>query len=256
MIIDVLKKALLALRQKPIVLWGTSLLYGVVAGLIQMFAVVPIVSIPLALILEAGMSSVFLKSCDGREVKCENIFCGFRKENIARVGSGMCWQWLWKAIWAFVPVVNIVKHYSYSFTPYILMENENMTAADALRESMRLTKGKKLYMFLTDLIIVVGIALVFAILVLLAQIPFIGGLFMAIAVLFAIAVLLFLSLFWGIVKATFYREGNASYSYTPASAGTGPVYHEPDWECEECHTVNAGGTKYCRACGKEKNPTA
>ncbi len=249
MIINVLKNALLAMRKKPIVLWGTSLLYGVIAGMIKLFAVAPILSIPLALILEAGMMAVFLKSYDGREIKCENIFCGFRKENIVRVGSGMCWRWLWTAIWLLVPVVNIIKHYSYRFTPYILMENENMTAADALRESMRLAKGKKLYMFLTDLIIYVGVALVGLILGLLAMIPFVGGLFVAVGILYGLALALFLSLFRGIVDAAFYRESNVAQAYS-TSIDT-PVY-EPDWECEDCHTVNAGGTRYCRACGKEK----
>ena len=49
----------------------------------------------------------------------------------------------------FIP--GIIKAYSYCFTPYISMDNEELTAEECINESMKLTNGYKMKLFLLDL---------------------------------------------------------------------------------------------------------
>ena len=68
-----------------------------------------------------------------------------------------------------VIVPGIIKGYAYSATYYLLRENPDMTAMDALRESQRLMNGNKMRLFCLDLsflgwyllsIVTFGIALI------------------------------------------------------------------------------------------------
>ncbi len=49
----------------------------------------------------------------------------------------------------FIP--GIIKAYSYCFAPYISMDNEELTAEECINESMKLTNGYKMKLFLLDL---------------------------------------------------------------------------------------------------------
>ena len=268
----ILKKSFSVLAQKPVTLWGVSLLYVVIALLVTTAgSALPLIAIPITLTLAAGMAAIYLDGYNGRSVSPEQLFAGFKRDNLPRVTGGICWYYLWSLLWAFVPVVGIIKSYSYRFTPYILMTRPEISATEALKVSMIETKGYKLMMFLTDLLIAAAIVVVTIILAALSAIPYAGILFGIITFLFVIALILFLPLFVGLVQAAFYQETSngtytaASYkpaSYNPAAAATtvAPVSsdedtaitpNEGDWYCKECNTLNAAGTFYCRACGKK-----
>ncbi|MCH5213500.1 MAG: hypothetical protein J1G06_10840 [Oscillospiraceae bacterium] len=266
----VLKKSLSVLAKKPVVLWGVSLLCAIISLLVATAgSAVPLIAIPIILTLSAGMSAVYLDGYNERTVSSKQLFKGFSKDCLLRVTGGMCWYYLWVLIWELVPVVGIIKAYSYRFTPYILITRPEVDATDALKISMMETKGYKLMMFLTDLLIVAAIIVAMIVLALLSAIPYVGILFAVITVLFAIALVLFLPIFYGLVGAAFYQETrNGTFtaaSYKPASYNTNahPTFVAPvktaedtaiqpkegDWYCAECDTLNAAGTKYCRACG-------
>ena len=270
----ILKKSFSVLAKKPVMLWGVSLLYLVIAMLVAAAgSAVPIIAIPIILTLSAGMFALYLDGYNGKPISSKQLFKGFSKENLFRVTGGMCWYYLWSLLWIFVPVVGIIKAYSYRFTPYILITRPEIDATDALKISMIETKGYKLMMFLTDLLIFAAIFVVSLVLSLLAQIPYVGFLFGIISVLFTIAIWLFLPLFCGLVGAAFYQETKSgtftAAAYTPASYN--PSAHTPttvapvtatedtviepkedgDWYCKDCNTLNAAGTFYCRACGKK-----
>ena len=266
----ILKKSLSVLSKKPITLWGISLLYAFIALLVSTTgSALPLIAIPITLTLSAGMSALFLDGYNGKPVSSNQLFKGFSKDNFWRVTGGMCWYFLWSTLWSFVPVVGIIKAYSYRFTPYILITRPEIDATDALKVSMIETKGYKLMMFLTDLLIAAAITVAIIILASLSAIPYAGILFGIILILFIIALIMFLPLFTGLVEAAFYQETKsgtftaatykpASYNPESTTVTVAPVSNEEDtaiepkegeWYCKECNTLNAAGTFYCRACG-------
>lgn len=206
-IFDFYRKAFSVLAQKPIKLWGLSLLYILIASLISSLgSLVPIITIPIVLVLSLGFTGILLKGYHGEEVNTKQLFQGFKKEEIVRNGAGMCWMELWTLIWGFVPVMNVIKSYSYSFTPYILLTDKNISATESLRKSMRMTDGYKGKLFGADILIIVGYIAALIVLAMLGQIPYIGWIFMVALFLFNVAVLLFLPIFIGLVHTAFFEE--------------------------------------------------
>lgn len=254
MVKNILTRSISILAKFPIKLWGISLLSSVITTIITLAGLsVPIITVPIVLTISTGMSVIFLNGYNGETPETPQLFDGFKKENFLRVCGGSCWTKLWQTIWAFVPIAGIVKAYQYAFTPFILMKKPEIGATQAIKESMRLTKGYKGMMFLTDVCVVLAIVLVYIILGALSAIPFLGGLFAIILFLFMLAVGLFYSLFMGLIKAGFYDAAqNPSTVYTRYGAVTpaSNAAQGTDWICDTCHAVNGGGTNYCRACGR------
>ena len=209
-IFDFYRKAFSILAKKPIRLWGLSLLYLVIAALISSLgAFVPIITVPIILLLSLGFIGILMRGYHGEEVRSVQLFSAFRKEEIVRNTAGMCWMELWTLIWGFVPVMNIIKAYSYSFTPYILHTDKEISATEALRKSMRMTDGYKGKLFLADVLLVIGFILAMVVLVMLAQIPYIGFLFGIAMVALYLAVILFFPIFLGLVHTAFFEEISA-----------------------------------------------
>ncbi len=252
MIKNIFKSVFQIIKSKPTLLWGLSLLYIAMASLITVLGVnVPIITIPAVGVLEVGMAHIFLTAYTGGSIKTEQLFYGFKKDDVLRVAGGISWKYLWECLWLFVPVMNIIKAYQYRFTQYILLDNKDVGAMDALKVSMKQTYGYKGLMFLADIIVYLAVVLELLIFAALSFIPYVGIVFVIIAFFVQIGVILILPMVTGLIGAAFYRESkngtkNVGISYTPVQT------NEPDWECKECNTINAGGTKYCRACGKEK----
>lgn len=211
-VFDFYRKAFAVLAKKPIRLWGISLLYLLIAALIMALgSMVPLIALPIVLLLELGFTGILLNGYYGKEVRSEQLFTPFRKDVIVRNGAGMCWAELWMLIWAFVPVMNIIKYYAYSFTPYILYTDKEIGATEALRKSMRMTDGYKAKIFWADVLLSLGISLAIIILALLGQIPYIGWIFIIALVLVYIAVCLFLPIFLGLVHTAFFDEISKVY---------------------------------------------
>ena len=72
-----------------------------------------------------------------------------------RLWNGFCMNFLtglFTFLWTLLLVIpGIIKSYSYAMTPYILAENPDMTATDAITESRRLMKGNKWRLFCLEL---------------------------------------------------------------------------------------------------------
>lgn len=66
--------------------------------------------------------------------------------------SGMMMVNIRVFLWSLLFIVpGIIKHYEYWLTPYLLVENPELTPKDAMEFSARLTKGYKWDLFLFDL---------------------------------------------------------------------------------------------------------
>lgn len=101
-------------------------------------------------------------------------------------------------------IPTIVKAYEYRFVPYILMTRSDVNATAALRLSKKLTKGKKLQMFLADIVLVGGYFVIILFLSLFSNLPLIGGLFAIVELVFQIVYMLFKPIFTGLYGAAFY----------------------------------------------------
>lgn len=209
-IFDFYRKAFSALFKRPFKLWGLSLLYLFVAGLISSLgSFVPIISIPIILVLGLGFTGVLLKAYNGEDVHSAQLFAAFKKEDVVRNGAGMCWQELWMLIWCFVPVMNIIKAYSYSFVPYILLTDKDISATEALRKSMRMTSGYKGKMFGADILVIGAFIIVMIILGLLASIDVVGLFFGFILAVTYFVFILFAPIFFGLLRTAFFEDISA-----------------------------------------------
>ena len=221
MVTSIYKKAFAVLRQKPVTLWGISLLCGLLELLAFIgFGAVPVGAFIAAWALEAGMAMIYLNSYrTGLKPKSTYLFAAFKKDRFWRVVGGLAWMELWIFLWALIPIVGIVfaviRAYEYRFTPYILMTRDDVKATDAIKLSKQETMGYKGKMFWADMLIVLLYLAAALELLILSLIPFIGVLFRVVNTLLSIAFSLFAPLFLGIVQAAFYVETKSAPT-TPA----------------------------------------
>lgn len=62
------------------------------------------------------------------------------------------WMFLWVSLWSLLFIIpGIIKSYAYSFTPYIVAENKNISVTKALNVSKVMTNGHKMDLFVMDL---------------------------------------------------------------------------------------------------------
>lgn len=209
-ITDFYRQAFEILKTRPIRLWGISLLYAVIACLIaSLGSLVPLISLPIVLVLELGFYGVILDGLHGKDVRSEQLFQGFRKEELLRNAGGMCWMELWTLIWAFVPVMNIIKAYSYCLTPFILLTDKEIAPTEALRKAMRMSDGYKGKMFGADILLIACLWLVMLVLMLLARIPYVGWIFGIALALVYLAFILFFPLFVSLVHGAIFEAISA-----------------------------------------------
>lgn len=99
--------------------------------------------------------SVYLIYCMlwyGKAPVPQTPFIATFNQGYLRKLGGMLWMGLFSALWSMLFIIpGIVKMYAYSMTPHILAVYTNVPATDALKLSMKLTKGKKLQLFVLDL---------------------------------------------------------------------------------------------------------
>lgn len=215
MFIDNYKRALDVILKKPIMLWGLSLLLGIVsivASLVTMS--IPFLSIAIGYLFTLGGVKLYMDGLKGKEVNSKQLFAAFNKNCVKSAGA-MAWQQLWTVIWAFVPVYGIVKSYSYRFVPYIITTHPEISAFDALKISMKMTEGKKLQMWLADIVFTVVPAVAGGILGALSAIPLIGGAFSLISLVLVLAIALFGSIFTGLYQASFFNEEEVAQYINP-----------------------------------------
>jgi len=158
-----------------VALLGTVAVIGIIISILA----VPVIII--SVVLEVNVSGFFVKVYYGQTVKYSEPYSEI-KNNFGRKLGGMFWQMLWIYLWSlafmtpaiiisvivivtavtsfyhtvqlyvvFVPLIAIllacvpivIKTLSYSMTQYILASNPNVPATNAIKLSMRMTKGHK-----------------------------------------------------------------------------------------------------------------
>ncbi len=100
-------------------------------------------------IFEYGGCIAGLRLYRDKDISIGTLFEGMH--DYGRVLCGMFWYKLRLGLWMLVPIVGVMKHYSYLFTPYILYEKPNLSPEEAMQASARMTEGHKLELFVRDL---------------------------------------------------------------------------------------------------------
>ena len=212
MIKEVYARAFSILMKKPIRLWGISLLGGLLSFVASVLFSVPLgLSIAIGMLLETGMTMVYLHGIREEEVKAVQLFDCFHDWGIIkRVLAGRGWRALWIFLWCLIPVVGpifaIIKSYSWYLVPYILAQEPDVAPTDAIAVSKQRTDGLKGKIFLAEFLPVILVWVAAFILGLFGRIPYVGVLFNVILILVYIAVILFLPLFLGLVGAAIYEK--------------------------------------------------
>lgn len=99
-------------------------------------------------IFNYGYSAFTLHLGENEDAKVDDVFLGFKKSNLFRSIKLGLLQAVFLFLWSLLFIVpGIIKYFSYSMSYYILVENPDYTASEALRESKRIMKGQKLKLF-------------------------------------------------------------------------------------------------------------
>lgn len=235
MVMKIYKEAFAKLMEKPLRLWGISLLYLVLSSLgVTLFGIIPGIAIGISVLLDTAMALIFLRGFRGEQVETLQLFDCFRDWATAkRVLAGMGWMLLWIFIWSLIPIVGpifgIIRSYEYRLTPYILMQEPEVKATEAIKLSKERTEGWKGKMFLADVLVVIAFYLALLILAALSTIRYIGWIFGLAAFLLFVVFVLFVTLFLGLVQSAFYEKicGREKDCWSAPSAFAEPVAEAP-----------------------------
>lgn len=100
--------------------------------------------------IQLGYAQFLLKQHDGGKPEFSELFSQFH-----RFGTGFAQVFLrnlYTFLWSLLLVIpGIIKSYSYAMTPFILAENPDMSANEAIRRSMELMDGHKGELFCLEL---------------------------------------------------------------------------------------------------------
>ncbi|MCL2703442.1 MAG: DUF975 family protein [Defluviitaleaceae bacterium] len=133
-------------------IWGilAASLFGIVmfAGFMGL-AFRILVSFP----LKVGCWKIFVNTAGGtRRPNLREMLYAFRSGRYVNIALAGFLTGLYTLLWTLLFVIpGIVKTYAYRMVPYILAENPDMNASDAIRLSMAMTNGHKWDMFVLDL---------------------------------------------------------------------------------------------------------
>ncbi len=122
-------------RADAVLIYLVGTLVNIGAGVI-----IPGLGALLVIPIQIGMCLAFLRVWRGRSAEINDVFIPFK--DYGRNLIGLLWVGLWVALWSFLFVIpGIIKALSYSMTPYILSDCPEVKETEAIRLSMRMTKG-------------------------------------------------------------------------------------------------------------------
>lgn len=112
-----------------------------ILGLASIIVVVPA--------LTFGNHYVYLKLTAQEEFSPSDLFFAFKDSKVlGKVIGTFYLTMLYTFLWSLLLLVpGVVKAYSYSMAPYIIIENPEMSVKDAIAESQKMMKGRKLDLF-------------------------------------------------------------------------------------------------------------
>lgn len=127
---------------------GVSALFGRV----PFIGALPVLAISIvSVVLNVGICELFIKIYYREKTQIGELLSGLSINFVRKLG-GMFWMGLWVSLWSMLLIVpGVIKSLAYSMTPYILADCPDVTATEALKLSMRMTKGHKGELFVLAL---------------------------------------------------------------------------------------------------------
>ena len=117
---------------------------------IVILAVWLIVTIVISGAGKLGYAIFNLKLVDKKEVSLSDLFSQFH-----RLGTGFCMNFLlalYTLLWTLLFIIpGIIKGFSYAMTPYILAENPELTAKEAIERSKDMMEGNRWRLFCLEI---------------------------------------------------------------------------------------------------------
>ena len=102
----------------------------------------------LALPLSWGLTVSLLRNHREESVDLENLFDGFRGGRYTRVFCALFLVNLFTFLWALLLIIpGIMKAFSYALTPYIIMDEPELTARQAITRSCEIMQGRRWKLF-------------------------------------------------------------------------------------------------------------
>lgn len=102
----------------------------------------------LALPLGWGLTVSLLRNHREESVDLENLFDGFRGGRYTRVFCALFLVNLFTFLWALLLIIpGIMKAFSYALTPYILLDEPELTAKQAISRSCEIMQGRRWKLF-------------------------------------------------------------------------------------------------------------
>ena len=106
----------------------------------------------LALPLSWGLTVSLLRNHREESVDLENLFDGFRGGRYTRVFCALFLVNLFTFLWALLLIIpGIMKAFSYALTPYIIMDEPELTARQAITRSCEIMEGRRWKLFCLSL---------------------------------------------------------------------------------------------------------
>ena len=102
----------------------------------------------LALPLSWGLTVSLLRNHREESVDLENLFDGFRGGRYTRVFCALFLVQLFTILWTLLLIIpGIMKAFSYALTPYILLDEPELTARQAITRSCEIMQGRRWKLF-------------------------------------------------------------------------------------------------------------
>lgn len=106
----------------------------------------------LALPLSWGLTVSLLRNHREESVDLENLFDGFRGGRYTRVLCALFLVRLFTFLWTLLLIIpGIMKAFSYALTPYILLDEPELTARQAIARSCEIMQGRRWKLFCLSL---------------------------------------------------------------------------------------------------------
>lgn len=130
--------------------WGGAILAFIIVSILSSALSGFVVGILAALPLTMGLYAMYLNMYKDNEWSVGDIFSSFRNGMDYYLNSFLLlfvnsiFIFLWSLLFV---IPGIIKTFSYSMSPYILIDNPVMTAGEARRKSIEIMKGNKWKLF-------------------------------------------------------------------------------------------------------------
>ncbi|PDZ66665.1 hypothetical protein CON30_15870 [Bacillus cereus] len=124
--------------------------FGLILSQIIVWAIIFILYIVVQSVMSYGYYTITLRLAKNESTTIGDLFAGFNSNNIFRAMKLGILQTIFISLWSLLFIVpGIIKFFSYSMAYYIMLENPECTASEAIKKSKMMMKGHKLDLFIT-----------------------------------------------------------------------------------------------------------